>query len=138
MGGGTPRCGHRWDHIWSLHRTRLFVDASYADLGLDEMGTTIKATNCPRNFVLARIHFCNVVSHPRHFVDSVRSSSPLSASRSVAYEDISMGMFAFCRRNPVWRQRYIATGTVAFTRAFLWNWNVSVLVVRGSRGVIAD
>jgi hypothetical protein len=63
----------------------------------------------------------------------IRSSSPLSVLRSVASQDISMGRFAFPRRNPVWHQRCVATGSVALARACLWSGNARVLVARGRR-----
>jgi hypothetical protein len=58
--GGTPRSEHlRPDYSWNPGRNRLFSDASRIDLGLDQLGTPTKTTNCPSDSVADRICFCN-------------------------------------------------------------------------------
>lgn len=117
--GGTPRCEHLVsDHGWNFGRDRLLGDARCADLGLDKMDTPTKTANCPGDFVLDRIRFCNNFSRRGRFVGCVCSSSPLSVLRSIASQNISMGSFAFSRRSLVWYRWRLATGSVALARAY--------------------
>jgi hypothetical protein len=134
MGRRHSGCEHlRSDHVWNSGRNRLRGDACCADLGLDKMDTPTKTANCPVDFVLDRIRFCNSFRRRGRFVSCVCSSSPLSVLRSIASQNISVGSFACSRRNPFWHRWRVATGSVALARAYLWAGNVRILVPRGIR-----
>ncbi len=132
--GGTPRSEHlRPDYSWNPGRNRLFSDASRIDLGLDQLGTPTKTTNCPSDSVADRICFCNRFGRPSRFVGRVCSGSPLSVLRPLASEDISMGRFAFPRGNPVWNLWCVTSGSIAVAGTRLRAGNVGVLVACGGR-----
>jgi hypothetical protein len=126
-------CRRSRDHVWNSGRNRLLGDASCADLGLDEIDSPTKTANCPIDFVLDRIRFCNGFSRRGRLASCVCSSSPLSVLRSIASQNISVGSFAFSHRNPFWHRWRVATGSVALARAHLWAGNVRILVPRGIR-----
>jgi hypothetical protein len=82
--GGTPRSEHlRPDYSWNPGRNRLFSDASRIDLGLDQLGTPTKTTNCPSDSVADRICFCNRFGRPSRFVGRVCFPSRESCLESV-------------------------------------------------------
>ena len=127
-------CAHlRSDHGWNSGRNRLLGDACCADLGLDKMDAPTKTANCPVDSVIDWIRFCDSFSRRGRYVRCVCSSSPFSVLRSIASQNISMGNFAFSRRNPVWYRWCLATGSVAMARTYLWARNVRILVPRDIR-----
>jgi hypothetical protein len=125
--GGTPRSEHlRPDYSWNPGRNRLFSDASRIDLGLDQLGTPTKTTNCPSDSVADRICFCNRFGRPSRFVGRVCSGSPLSVLRPLLLRIFRWGgllslagiLFGICgvwRPGPLrWQAPVCGLGTLAF------------------------
>ena len=119
-----------------LARLRVSRFASLPRLGLDPMAEAAQVADHSLDPVLYRIAFFHRISPSSRLLHRILSMDPgFSLLRSLAASDISLGTFAFPRRNHVRGQRHRPPKLAALARPRFWNWHAGILDNRSGRRI---